>query len=67
MTSNGTTALAAIEANRRYIGIELMEQYAQLARKRVHQMMSAPKLVFAGWENKKPLSVVLLSGSCNMQ
>ena len=47
MTSNGTTALAAIEANRRYIGIELMEQYAELARKRVQQMMSAPKLVFA--------------------
>lgn len=44
---SGTTALAALEANRNYIGIELMEQYAQLARKRVREVMNAPKLAFA--------------------
>ena len=43
---SGTTALAAIEANRKYIGIELMEQYAELARKRVEQVIRAPKLAF---------------------
>jgi site-specific DNA-methyltransferase (adenine-specific) len=44
---SGTTAIAAIEANRRYIGIELMEQYAELARKRVKQVLDAPKFSFA--------------------
>lgn len=44
---SGTTALAAIECNRQYIGIELMEQYAQLARKRVDQLKKMPKLMFA--------------------
>ena len=44
---SGTTALAAIEGNRQYIGIELMEQYAQLARKRVNQLRQTPKLMFA--------------------
>lgn len=44
---SGTTALAAIETNRNYIGIELMEQYAELARKRVKHVLDAPKLVFA--------------------
>lgn len=44
---SGTTALAAIEGNRQYIGIELMEQYAQLARKRVNQLRKTPKLMFA--------------------
>ena len=43
---SGTTALAAIEANRQYVGIELMEQYAKLARKRVKDMTCAPKLAF---------------------
>jgi site-specific DNA-methyltransferase (adenine-specific) len=44
---SGTTALAAIEANRKYIGIELMEQYAELARKRVEEVIKAPKFIFA--------------------
>jgi len=43
---SGTTALAAIEANRQYLGIELMEQYAELACKRVKEMNCAPKLAF---------------------
>lgn len=43
---SGTTALAAIETNRKYIGIELMEQYAELARKRVKEALSMPQLKF---------------------
>lgn len=43
---SGTTALAAIEANRQYIGIELMKQYAELAHKRVEELKMAPKLAF---------------------
>lgn len=43
---SGTTVLAAIEANRKYIGIELMEQYAGLARKRVQKVLNTPKLNF---------------------
>ena len=41
---SGTTALAAIEANRQFIGIELLSKYAELARKRVTDMKSSPKL-----------------------
>ncbi len=44
---SGTTALAALEADRRFIGIELMEQYADLARKRVETYLKAPKLEFS--------------------
>ena len=44
---SGTTALAAIEANRQYIGIELMEQYADLARRRVKALLDEPQLAFA--------------------
>lgn len=44
---SGTTALAAIEANRQYIGIELMEKYAKLASKRVEDLLKTPKLEFA--------------------
>ena len=43
---SGTTVLAAVEANRKYIGIELMEQYADLARKRVLNVLKTPKLNF---------------------
>ncbi len=44
---SGTTALAAIESHRQYIGIELLEQYANLARQRVKNALRAPKLEFA--------------------
>lgn len=44
---SGTTALAAIEANRQFIGIELMEQYASLAQKRINEVLKTPKLEFA--------------------
>lgn len=44
---SGSTVLAAIEARRQYIGIELMEQYASLARRRVVELLQAPKLEFA--------------------
>ena len=44
---SGTTALAAIVANRQYIGIELVEQYANLARKRVELALNTPQLSFA--------------------
>ena len=44
---SGTTALAAIEAKRQYIGIELMPQYAELAKRRVAEMENTPKLAFA--------------------
>lgn len=44
---SGTTALAAIEAKRQYIGIELMERYAELAVRRVNDLKSTPKLDFA--------------------
>ena len=44
---SGTTALAAIETNRNFIGIELMSQYASLARKRVDAVLKTPKMVFA--------------------
>ena len=43
---SGTTALAAIETDRQFIGIELMEQYAALARKRVYEATNSPKISF---------------------
>ncbi len=44
---SGTTALAAIEAGRQYIGIELLNKYAELAKKRVREKEATPKLEFA--------------------
>lgn len=44
---SGTTVLAALETNRRYIGIELMEQYAELARNRVQEYLIASQLDLA--------------------
>ena len=44
---SGTTALAAIETNRQYIGIELLEKYAALAKERVCIAQNTPKLKFA--------------------
>jgi site-specific DNA-methyltransferase (adenine-specific) len=32
---SGTTAIAAIREQRQYIGIELLENYVQLARKKI--------------------------------
>lgn len=43
---SGTTALAAIESRRQYIGIELFENYANLARERVKSVLRAPKIEF---------------------
>ena len=44
---SGTTALAAIETKRQYLGIELLSQYADLANRRVNEVKNTPKLEFA--------------------
>ena len=44
---SGTTAVAAIEENRKFIGIEMMEKYAAIAIKNVEDAMSRPMLTFA--------------------
>ncbi|MBO4965261.1 MAG: site-specific DNA-methyltransferase [Muribaculaceae bacterium] len=41
---SGTTALAAIEAKRQFIGIELMEKYALLAKKKISMALISPPL-----------------------
>lgn len=41
---SGTTALAAIEAKRQFIGIELMEKYALLAKKKISRALISPPL-----------------------
>lgn len=41
---SGTTALAAIEAKRQFIGIELMEKYASLAKKKITMALTSPVL-----------------------
>lgn len=43
---SGTTAIAAIECNRNFIGIEKMPKYAELATKKVRIAQSRPKLKF---------------------
>lgn len=44
---SGTTAVAAIEENRKFIGIEMMEKYAAIAIKNVEEALSHPMLTFA--------------------
>ena len=44
---SGTTALAAIETQRSFIGIELLEKYANLATQRVDIALRSPKFAFA--------------------
>lgn len=44
---SGTTAIAAVETNRNFIGIELLEKYAELARKRIHIVQCSPRLEFS--------------------
>lgn len=44
---SGTTVLAALDTNRRYIGIELMEQYAELACNRVREFLISSNLELA--------------------
>ena len=41
---SGTTALAAIEMKRQYIGIEKSPEYAEIARKQVELLLSSPRL-----------------------
>lgn len=43
---SGTTALAAIESNRRYIGIEMMDKYFALAKKNIFNLLQNPKIEF---------------------
>jgi len=44
---SGTTAVAAIECNRNFIGIEKMKKYADLATKNVQMVLSSPRLDFS--------------------
>lgn len=41
---SGTTAVAAIETNRRFIGIEKMQKYFDLAKRNVELALSTPAL-----------------------
>ena len=44
---SGADDRCIISTNRKYIGIELMEHYADLARRRVEAVLRTPKLAFA--------------------
>ena len=44
---SGTTAVSAIETNRKFIGIEMMEKYAAIAIKNIENTLSQPLLTFA--------------------
>lgn len=44
---SGTTAVAAIECNRKFIGIEKMKKYADLATRNVRMALSSPCLNFS--------------------
>ncbi|MCK6695146.1 MAG: site-specific DNA-methyltransferase, partial [Thermoanaerobaculia bacterium] len=41
---SGTTAIAAVRENRRFIGIELSPDYVKLANNHIHKELSAPTL-----------------------
>jgi site-specific DNA-methyltransferase (adenine-specific) len=51
---SGTTAIAAIRTNRRYIGMELSPEYCDIANKRITQELSHPQLVTMP-ERSKPV------------
>jgi len=36
---SGTTALACLKTNRKYIGIELNKDYVELSRKRINELV----------------------------
>ena len=42
---SGTTAVAALRTGRRFIGIELSEEYCNIARKRVAEELAHPRLI----------------------
>jgi len=44
---SGTTAVACIKTGRKYIGIELSEEYCEIAEKRIAAELSQPELVIA--------------------
>jgi DNA modification methylase len=41
---SGTTAIACIRNDRRYIGIELVEEYVRLAEERIAREQASPNL-----------------------
>lgn len=43
---SGTTAIAAIQLKRAYIGIELLEQYASLSKSRIKEIFKEPSIDF---------------------
>lgn len=47
---SGTTAVAAVECNRNFIGIEKIQKYADLATKNVKMVLSSPRLKFCALE-----------------
>ena len=46
-TGSGTTAVTCIKTGRKYIGIELSEEYCEIAEKRITAELSQPELVIA--------------------
>ncbi len=45
MCGSGTTCKVAAEMNRKFIGLEISQEYAEIARKRVKAVLSQPKLL----------------------
>jgi len=44
---SGTTAVACIKTGRKFIGVELSEEYCEIAERRIADELSQPELVIA--------------------
>lgn len=49
---SGTTGVACVRTNRRFIGIEIEKRYCEISRKRMERELSQPMLPFAATEEK---------------
>lgn len=59
---SGTTAIAAIKTNRRFIGIDISQEYCELARKRINNLLNQQSLDFGN--NVKYEMIEAVSHEC---
>jgi len=50
---SGTTAVAALKSDRKFVGYEITQEYIEIAKKRVEPFLIQSKLMFANTENNK--------------
>ena len=57
---SGTTGAACVRLNRRFIGIEIIKEYCDIAVERIKRELSQPRFDFQNQENNTPMQLNLL-------